>query len=83
MWEDSVIAVKEQAFDKAANTKVTCPKTKIHSSYITILKLLFKQKVSKKKKKSYSHLTGTCSSLAQCTKMVKGAEISEGKETNK
>lgn len=49
IWEASAKAVKEEAFDKVANTEVTCPKSEIHSSNITILKLLFKQKFSNKK----------------------------------
>lgn len=77
IWGASAKAVKEQALDKVANAEVTCLKTEIHLSDITILQLLFKQKVSKKK--SYSHLTGTRSSLAQCRQMLKGAGNSEGK----
>lgn len=65
IWEEITQEIKEQVLDKIENTKIIYQKTKTPTNNIKILKLMFNQKVSKKKKKSYCYMTGPHASLAQ------------------
>lgn len=60
IWEEITQEIKEQVLDKIENTKIIYQKTKTPTNNIKILKLMFNQKVSKKKKILLLHDWPSC-----------------------